>query len=513
MSKVETVENQHVVEQEEKKSSEKVVVPKKSTKKAPVKVEPKKAEPKKAPVKKVETKKAETKTKKAESETKKAPVKKVETEKPVVEQPEKAVKKSKKNNLGFFSYIPKVLKLVHPDSQITRDAAIQIDDFLHIMIGRIADIAHGAAQNRTKNGKRTVTSVEVEYAVKEIFTGEIAKHAVSEGQKACEKYNADTTVKESTKLKKKSETAQHRAGITFSVSRCHKLLRKFGGKESRVGDKAAVYTAACLEYITAEILELAGNIARDCKVVKVIIRHIHLAIQFDEELRNLFEKYKIEFAGSGVVPNIPEELLVKNKKKKAIKPKGGEKGGHKYHPGTVALRNIKKAQKGSDLMMQKQTFNNNFKRIVNTFAEGIRFSSKDNVLATFQSFVETRIIKLFQDAQQRAIDGNRQGISQRDMQRAADALPISLMGRTKTADVKLASAGLRHLSKRAGAMRVSEDVVTDLNNEIVPKIMTSLAYSLVNIIEYRKAKTASGDMTKAAIRCTGYNFIGNPPKH
>merc|ERR1711981_1407802 len=110
----------------------------------------------------------------------------------------------------------------------------------------------------------------------------------------------------------KAVSRSARAGLQFPVGRVARHM-KAGRYAQRVGAGAPVYLAAVLEYLAAEVLELAGNAAKEDKKSRVVPRHIQLAIRHDDELNKLMGGTTI--ASGGVLPNIHVALLPVKKDK------------------------------------------------------------------------------------------------------------------------------------------------------------------------------------------------------
>merc|ERR1740138_1164282 len=101
-----------------------------------------------------------------------------------------------------------------------------------------------------------------------------------------------------------------KAGLQFPVGRIARFLKR-GRYTERVGAGAPVYLAAVLEYLAAEVLELAGNAAKDHKKSRINPRHILLAVRNDEELNKLLANTTI--SEGGVLPYINPSLLPNKK--------------------------------------------------------------------------------------------------------------------------------------------------------------------------------------------------------
>lgn len=201
-------------------------------------------------------------------------------------KPEGTVSRKKPSrDVNFEVGIRRVLAQVHPDQSIKGEAMRQLDS-IAVYLGK--KIAHDAAvivgtESKTINGRA------VSLAAHALMGGELGKHAHSEAAKAITHYQAAGD---------KGDSRSVKAHLQLSVSRAERLIREHGGCAYRVSATAGVALAAAVEYIIAEILELAGNAARDSKKVRIAVKHIQAAVQNDSELVGLLGKGV--FSGGGV---------------------------------------------------------------------------------------------------------------------------------------------------------------------------------------------------------------------
>ena len=202
------------------------------------------------------------------------------------------------SDLGEHQYgqdVIRVLKQVHPNMSILEHAhAIVMDIGLAVMesiLKAAITIVDGTDMAATSNQPLIA-------ATRMYLTGELAKHAVSEATKACTKFRAsfDQPASGAAKSSKTSKaagdrSAEKRAGLVMDLNRCHRVavaILADAGLNTQIPAESVVALAAIQEYIIAEVLELAGNAARDNRASFVTPRHIRLAIMPDEELNDCF---------------------------------------------------------------------------------------------------------------------------------------------------------------------------------------------------------------------------------
>lgn len=219
--------------------------------------------------------------------------------------------KTKRSYESFRSYVEKTLKQVHPETGMSNNTVRIMDALVHWLVERIVAEVNTLLQQTRMH---TVTSRDIQTAVRLMFPGELAKHAVSEGTKAVTKYNASQSLvgRAAEKTEKTHMSSANHAGLIFNPARFTRMLRAQVAGGPRIGRGAPIYLAAVAQYLVMEVLELAGNATKGLHVKRIIPRHIQLAVRGDEELDFLL---KVTIPGGGVLPHIHKSLFKSGKKK------------------------------------------------------------------------------------------------------------------------------------------------------------------------------------------------------
>lgn len=414
-------------------------------------------------------------------------------------------------NKSFKTYIHRVLKQVYPDTHITKSGVECIDSILRTLATQLSKDAYIFTQGTEK---KTLSSKEVLYATRAMFSGELQKHAEHEGVKAIDKFNKSMKDKKSPKPNKESKPVMRetRAGLLFSVSLAEKFLRGFGRVKYNVGAGASVYLAAVLEYITAELIELSGNICKDDKKTNITIRHIYLAISSDEELNNLINKYNIVILG-GVMPHIDSRLLKKKPTKKRSK-KGSsdeeDKKKHRWRPGIVAVRKIRKHQKSNSLLIQHAPFERLVREVVNMRKSKMRFTYQ--FMDVFQYFIEHEVINVLQTAIDLSCHANRETVQLSDIE-----LTLKLLNTPQqieivdTDSVTVPTAAISKLAYKAGVKRMGDDAKNRVKLVIISLITHYIKYIML-CAEHNNRQTINTKFLLEGLLLIGVNLATIPEK-
>ena len=112
----------------------------------------------------------------------------------------------------------------------------------------------------------------------------------------------------------------------------------------------------------------------------------------------------------------PRQQLATKAARKSIPTSGGVKKPHRYRPGTVALREIRRYQKSTNLLIRKAPFQRLVKQIAQEIKESVRFQS--TAVLALQEASEYYLVGLFEDTNMCTLHGKRVTITPKDMQLA-----------------------------------------------------------------------------------------------
>ncbi|PYH28612.1 histone H3, partial [Aspergillus neoniger CBS 115656] len=132
-------------------------------------------------------------------------------------------------------------------------------------------------------------------------------------------------------------------------------------------------------------------------------------------LRNITTNYHLNI-GKSTGGKAPRKQLASKAARKAAPSTGGVKKPHRYKPGTVALREIRRYQKSTELLIRKLPFQRLVREIAQDFKSDLRFQS--SAIGALQESVEAYLVSLFEDTNLCAIHAKRVTIQSKDIQLA-----------------------------------------------------------------------------------------------
>ena len=187
--------------------------------------------------------------------------------------------------MSLATYIKLIQKAVHPELSFTGNSLQTLELLVGIVLLKFYTTVNLLLQNEDC---KTVKDRHISFAVISVLPGAIAKYARGDIAMALTEYATNKAGHDADKSQEKKPMSKHDlAGLKMSVSRIDTGLRA-NVLADRISDKASIALAAAIEYLVAEIVELAGNSTRDDKRVRITTRDIKLVIGSDEELSDLF---------------------------------------------------------------------------------------------------------------------------------------------------------------------------------------------------------------------------------
>jgi len=198
-----------------------------------------------------------------------------------------------------------LLSQIHANKTLSPSGTRVMSD----IVCHLSDKICGASVLLTMNAKKqTIGSKEIETVILLLIRDDLAKYSIVEANKAVDHF---TKFNESTSKNKKPVSDSTKAKIIFSVAKAESDIRTHTSNKLRVGVHASIWLAYTLEYLSAEILEMAGAKAFDSKELVITPQHINQVILDDEEFATLLKDVVI--TEGGVLPYIHPIHLQKKK--------------------------------------------------------------------------------------------------------------------------------------------------------------------------------------------------------
>nr|XP_033811863.1 uncharacterized protein LOC117365495 [Geotrypetes seraphini] len=301
-------------------------------------------------------------------------------------------KRKKQRKETYAIYVYKVLKQVHPDTGISSKAMGIMNSFVSDIFERIAGEASRLAHY---NKRSTITSREIQTAVRLLLPGELAKHAVSEGTKAVTKYT-------SSKIRTKENAQLLRLESILKPNHQCSVERKGVIALTNPG------TGRGFSYLSADRAQPIKEPSNGAVVCFFVVEEGGNCVSGMARTKQTARK--------STGGKAPRKQLATKAARKSAPATGGVKKPHRYRPGTVALREIRRYQKSTELLIRKLPFQRLVREIAQDFKTDLRFQS--SAVMALQEASEAYLVGLFEDTNLCAIHAKRVTIMPKDIQLA-----------------------------------------------------------------------------------------------
>ena len=310
----------------------------------------------------------------------------------------------KKRTRYFETYIGKVLKK-DSGSQIkgiTSNAKQQFNSFLCIVARAIVGNAVALTE---LSQKRTISDKEIKNAVGMMISTDFHDKIMG----LC-----DVSLKAYSECETTGCSRQEKANIVFPPSIAEKFIRGYGLNKIMVTSNSPLVLAVALEAICSKLMDGATRSACSMKRCRVTIRDLEMSAQDDLDISMIMRKNNISFLGGGVVPFLHPSLKVKpaKRKKKVATSDDSQpaaKKSHRFRPGTVAVREIRKYQRTSNcLTFPKFPFEKIVRNLLEESSnreEKVKVSKE--VFTVLQYFIEQHLVGVLTAANKIAIHSQR----------------------------------------------------------------------------------------------------------
>jgi histone H3 len=306
---------------------------------------------------------------------------------------EKEYKSNKKKNRFFETYIMRILKLNNPLFEISANAKQQLNHFLCFMCKKISEVSLNLS---ILSKKKTITEKEFFNSIKLSIPEPLQSKLLKNVNVSLENYLNDN---------EKHSSRQTKARLIFPPSICEKFLRGFNSLKIMITKNLPVCLASVVQDLCIEILNGVSIYTKENNRIRITVRDIEL-YKNKNILNIICINNNYNFLGGGVIPEIHESLLAKRpRKKKKQSDLSIENKKHRFRPGTVSIREIKKNQKISHrLTFSKIPFERYVRNIIEKY-DKIKISK--DVFVLLQYYIEQYIVEFLKDANNAAIHSSR----------------------------------------------------------------------------------------------------------